>query len=146
MTRRVVSLATAAAVLLALGWVGVQVAVAAPAAVAGTWDAPDLGAGGHGGGPLLTDGQLGGNGHVVFRGPLGLEEADFAGGTWSIVGLGQPPTVRLSLRVTPIRDPAGFFARGVFVFDVLADGRPHVVHTASGFTTLTRVRLIGRAP
>lgn len=133
-----------AALIAALTVTAVPIARATAATVVGTWSAPDLGAGGHGGGVLLSDQSVGGSGRVVFD--EATEVADFAGGHWQLATDSKPGARRvdLCLFVVPVSDPLGFFGHGPFCFrDVPAEGgQPTRTLTASGFLVQIGVRLL----
>lgn len=77
-------------------------AIPLPAAVVGSWALPDVGAGppangkgGHGGGPLYSDGTIGGGGHVVL--PDG-SQYDLVAGRWNRTA-GAPDRIDIHLDV-----------------------------------------------
>jgi hypothetical protein len=132
-------LATLAALALAASSNASAAAPAGPqAAVVGSWALPDVGAGppangkgGHGGGPLYSDGTMGGGGHVVL--PDGTQY-DLVAGRWN-------PTVGDLGSIDLHIDVANADARRTFDFlDLPVNTRPFFLDE-HGFRTLIILRL-----
>jgi hypothetical protein len=82
----------------------IPVAFAAQASVVGTYTIADHGQGGWVGGPLLSDGTVGGGGAFSFSTPAGQVVARITGGTWSGT-LQTGETVTVCLDIQQIQGP-----------------------------------------
>lgn len=74
----------------------------------GSWAFPDLGQGGHGGGPLYADGSMGGGGHVSLNN--GQIEAKLLSGHWEYApgSTADHPLVNVQLFVEGFANPFQF--------------------------------------
>jgi hypothetical protein len=107
--------------------------------VVGTYTIADNGQGGWSGGPLLSDGTLGGGGGVSFLN--GLEVGKIVSGTWRADLSVTPPIVDICLTTQPIKDPLNMLSGTMCFPPIPADGLPHKVASPMGGTTIFRVSL-----
>jgi hypothetical protein len=128
--------AVASATIVAAGTVALSAAPAfAAGPVAGSYSAVANGQGGWAGGPLLSNGSVGGGGAVSISMPSGQFIERVVGGNWSPDGHGG---VNITLDLVGISKNAP--PTDSFSVDIPATGRPIKV-TVDGGTTLIRARL-----
>jgi len=127
----------AAAVTLAAAACAVVPAVASAGPVAGSYTLADLGQGGWTGGPLRSDGTIGGGGAVSFSTPAGQFIEKVVSGTWSSPS---PGLVTLTLNlvgVSAIAPPTD-----TFTITAPVTNQPFkAIDPDSGGPVLIRIRL-----
>ena len=119
--------------------VAMSAILAAPALasspVAGNYALADLGQGGWSGGPLFTNGTVGGGGGFSVSGPNGQEVAKVVGGTWSPLG---SDAIHLCLDLAGIKNLPPTFT---VCSDLPVTGTPVKITDPDGDQELVKVNL-----